>query len=59
MIPHLRDADASKTPVISTSFQIADKTWTFETGKLARLIDGSVVIKDNQGNVLMTTVGIG
>lgn len=59
MIPHLKDSTASRTPVIQTTCKIGSRTWTFETGRLARLIDGSIVIRDDQDNVLLTTVGIG
>ncbi|MDD4530899.1 MAG: polyribonucleotide nucleotidyltransferase [Candidatus Gracilibacteria bacterium] len=58
MIIGLRDTDITKTVTVSKTYEIASKKITFESGKIALLANGSVVIKDEDGNYLLTTVGI-
>ncbi len=58
MIIWLKDIDASKLKIVSKTYTIWGKKITFESGKLALLIDGSVVIKDEDWNYLLTTAGI-
>ena len=58
MIPGLSDQNVVNKSPVSHSFTIGGKTITFESGKLARLAQGSVVIQDTEGNYLLTTAGI-
>lgn len=58
MIPGLSDQNALSKDVVSRTYAIGGKNITFESGKLALLSDGSVVIRDEDGNYLLTTAGI-
>ncbi len=58
MIIWLKDIDASKLNVVSKTYNIWGKNITFESGKLALLIDWSVIIRDEDWNYLLTTAGI-
>lgn len=58
MIVGLKDTEAFKAEVISRTYSIGGKNITFESGKLALLADGSVVIRDEEGNYLLTTAGV-
>ena len=58
MISGIRDNNVGEITPISKSYTIAGKTYTFETGTFALLIDGAVTIKDSLGHVLLTTAGI-
>jgi polyribonucleotide nucleotidyltransferase len=44
--------------MVSRTYSIGGKNLTFESGKLALLADGSVVIRDEEGNYLLTTAGV-
>jgi polyribonucleotide nucleotidyltransferase len=59
MIAHLTDRQSPTIQEIKHTFSIDRREWTFSSGKLARLSPGSATISDNQGNLLLTTVGIG
>lgn len=59
MLPNLKDATAKNRQVITETYEIGGKKITFETGRLALFADGAVVIKDEKGNFLLTTAGIG
>jgi len=48
MIIGLRDIDAKKAQPVSKTYRIANKDFTFESGKLALLASGSVTIADNE-----------
>jgi hypothetical protein len=58
MISGIRDNNVGEITPISKSYTIAGKTYTFETGTFALLIDGAVTIKDELGHVLLTTAGV-
>lgn len=58
MISGIRDRDIGAIKPINKSYTIAGKNYTFETGKFALLIDGSVTIRDDLGHVLLTTAGV-
>jgi polyribonucleotide nucleotidyltransferase len=58
MIVGLKDTEAFKAEAISRTYSIGGKNITFESGKLALLADGSVVIRDEEGNYLLTTAGV-
>jgi polyribonucleotide nucleotidyltransferase len=58
MISGLRDRDIAQVKPVSKSYTIAGKTYTFETGKFALLIDGAVTIRDELGHVLLVTAGV-
>ena len=58
MISGIRDNNVGEITPISKSYTIAGKTYTFETGTFALLIDGAVTIKDSLGHVLLTTAGV-
>lgn len=58
MISGLRDRDIGSIVPVSKTYTIAGKNYTFETGKLALLIDGAVTIRDEQGHYLLTTAGV-
>ncbi len=53
----LSDKNAPDLKPLNKSYEIAGKNLTFESGKLALLINGSVVISD-EDNVLLTTAWI-
>ncbi len=59
MIAHITDRQSPTLQEIKHSFSIDRREWTFSSGRLARLSPGSATISDNQGNVLLTTAGIG
>ncbi|HRI36673.1 MAG TPA: hypothetical protein PK765_06530 [bacterium] len=58
MIPHLSDRDRHTLASVKKTYTIAGKTIAFESGKLALLANGSVVISDEDGDYLLTTVGV-
>ena len=58
MIPGLKDVDVPNMALVAKTYTIAGKDVTFESGKLAMMINGSVVIKNEAGNYLLTTAGI-
>lgn len=58
MIPGLSDQNVVDKKPVSKTFLIAGKSITFESGRLARLAQGSVVILDPAGNYLLTTAGV-
>jgi polyribonucleotide nucleotidyltransferase len=58
MISGIRDNNVGEITPISKSYTIAGKTYTFETGSFALLIDGAVTIRDELGHVLLTTAGV-
>jgi len=58
MIIWLSDSQILSHKSFTKTYNIAGKNITFESGKLALLADGSVVISDEQGNYLLTTAGI-
>lgn len=59
MIVALKDKHALERAIVTKSYTIAGKKITFESGRLALFATGSVVIKDEDGNYLLTTTGIG
>ncbi len=59
MIVWLKDKLALDRVVVAKSYTIAGKEITFESGRLALFATGSIVIKDESGNFLLTTTGIG
>lgn len=59
MIAHLTDKQSPTIQEIKHTFQIDRREWMISSGRLARLSHGSATIADNQGNVLLTTVGVG
>jgi len=44
---------------VTKSYTIAGKSLTFESGQLALFATGSIVIRDEVGNFLLTTTGVG
>ena len=58
MIQGLSDQNALSKAMISKTYDIGGKKITFESGRLALLADGSVVVRDEEGNYLLTTAGI-
>lgn len=58
MIVAIRDTDAPQVAVVSKSYAVGGKTITFESGKLALIADGSIVIRDEDGNYLLTTAQV-
>lgn len=59
MIVALKDKLALTRAVIEKTYSIGGKQITFESGRLALFATGSVVIRDEDGNFLLTTTGIG
>lgn len=59
MIVALKDRDALSRSVVEKTYTIAHKKITFESGRLALFATGSIVIKDEDGNFLLTTTGVG
>lgn len=59
MIVGLKDKLALSRAVVEKTYTIGGKKITFESGRLALFATGSVVIKDEDGNFLLTTTGIG
>ncbi len=58
MIPGLSDANVvDKRPVVK-SYVVGGKKFTFESGRLALLANGSAVIRDEDGNYLLTAAGL-
>ncbi len=58
MIPGLQDADKIHTTPVTKTYTIAGKSLTFESGRIALLAHGSVVIADDDGDYLLTTAGV-
>ncbi len=58
MIPGLSDKNVVEKQIVSKTYTIAGKTMTLESGRLALLSSGSIVISDTSGNYLLTTAGI-
>lgn len=54
----LSDKNAVHLQVTRKTYTIGGKNIHFETGKLAMLANGSVVISDDLGNMLLVTAGI-
>lgn len=59
MIVWLKDKLALDRAIVTKTYSIGGKNITFESGRLALFATGSVVIKDESGNYLLTTCGIG
>lgn len=59
MITGLKDRDAHARQIVRETYTIGGKKITFEAGRLALFASGSVVIRDENGNFLLTTAGIG
>lgn len=59
MIVWLKDKLALTRAVVEKTYSIGGKNITFESGRLALFATGSVVIKDEYGNFLLTTTGVG
>ena len=59
MILWLKDKDAISRQIVEKTYEIAGKKITFESGRLALFAQGSAVIRDENGNFLLTTAGIG
>ncbi len=59
MIVWLKDKNALARSVVEKTYAIGGKNITFESGRLALFATGSIVIKDEGGNFLLTTTGIG
>lgn len=59
MLVWLKDRLALDRSVVEKTYSISGKNITFESGRLALFATGSVVIKDEDGNFLLTTCGIG
>jgi polyribonucleotide nucleotidyltransferase len=59
MIVWLKDKLALDRAVVAKTYSIGGKNITFESGRLALFATGSVVIRDEDGNFLLTTTGIG
>jgi polyribonucleotide nucleotidyltransferase len=58
MIPGLSDANALSKNTITRTYSVGGREITLESGSLARLAQGSCVIRDTAGNYLLTTAGI-
>jgi polyribonucleotide nucleotidyltransferase len=58
MIAGLSDQNALTKAMVTKTYDIGGKKITFESGRLALLADGAVVIRDEEGNYLLTTAGI-
>lgn len=58
MIEGLSDQNALTKAMVTKTYDIGGKKITFESGRLALLADGAVVVRDEEGNYLLTTVGI-
>lgn len=54
----ISDTNAPNMEKILHGFEIAGKRLSFETGKLGLLANGSVTMRDENGNVLFTTAGV-
>lgn len=59
MIVWLKDRNALDRAVVTKTYTIGNKNITFESGRLALFATGSIVIRDESGNFLLTTTGIG
>ena len=53
----LSDKNATSIKPLNKTYTVAWKEITFESGKLALLINGAVTISDKSGNVLLVTAG--
>lgn len=58
MITGLSDQNALTKEMVAKTYEIGGKKLTFESGRLALLADGAVVVRDEEGNYLLTTAGI-
>lgn len=58
MITGLSDQNALTKAMVAKTYEIGGKKITFESGRLALLADGAVVVRDEEGNYLLTTAGI-
>lgn len=54
----LSDKNAPMQPVLKRTYVIGGKNISFETGKLWLLANGSVVVSDDDGNMLLVTVWV-
>lgn len=54
----LSDKNAPQHPILKKTYSIGGKNIHFETGKLALLANGSVVVSDDTGNMLLVTVWV-
>lgn len=59
MIVALKDKHALERAIVTKTYSIGGKNITFESGRLALFATGSVIIRDEAGNFLLTTTGIG
>jgi polyribonucleotide nucleotidyltransferase len=55
---NISDKNAPHLQVIKKTYTIGGRNISFETGKLGLLANGSITISDENGNVLLVTVGI-
>lgn len=55
---NISDKTAPHLQVIKKTYSIGGRNISFETGKLGLLANGSITISDENGNVLLVTVGI-
>jgi len=55
---NISDKIAPHLQVIKKTYSIGGRNISFETGKLGLLANGSITISDENGNVLLVTVGI-
>lgn len=58
MIAGLSDQNALTKAMVTKTYEIGGKKITFESGRLALLADGAVVVRDEEGNYLLVTAGI-
>jgi polyribonucleotide nucleotidyltransferase len=58
MIPGLSDKNVIDFAPFTRAFEFSSKSYTFETGRFAKLAQGAAVISDTNGNLLLTTVGV-
>ena len=58
MILGLSDANALSKNTITRTYSVGGREVIFESGSLARLAQGSCVIRNDAGNYLLTTAGI-
>ncbi len=58
MIPGLSDSNVALKRAVSKTYSIGGKNLTFESGRLALLANGSAVVRDEDGNYLLTTAGL-
>ncbi|MDD5377337.1 MAG: polyribonucleotide nucleotidyltransferase [Candidatus Gracilibacteria bacterium] len=58
MIAGLSDQNALTKAMVTKTYEVGGKKITFESGRLALLADGAVVVRDEEGNYLLVTAGI-